>query len=239
MPNDDVPIPPTPLPYAAPPPRPAATARVVLAAVAVALMLALGIGAWHLLHRTRYTTSATTIVRLQDGPGVPWNQYRALAGPVPPSLSTTERVERTRCADNLRRIAAALQSYANAHDWRYPDRLEDLVEAGLLPSDVLACPSEGQSSYVYTARGLTFPLDADTVLLHERSATSHQDEGDDPEAGLHVLRADGRSRFLPAREAGPLFAAGDRPGPLTLPTTRPHTDATASSGSPDAQHMDR
>jgi hypothetical protein len=229
----DPPTPPPPLPYAAPPPRHAAGGRIVIAAVAVALGLTLGIGAWRLMHRTRYTTNSWVTVRATPAPAAPWGTPRPPGLSVPPSLSATERLNRTRCADNLRRIASALQSYANAHEWRYPDRLEDLVEAGLLPPEVLACPAEGGSSYVYTARGLTFPLDADTVLLHEGSATSHvQDEGITPEAGLHVLLADGRTRFLLAREAGALFAASDRPGPLMLPTTRrehPH-ESTAQSG---------
>ena len=239
MEETDSPTPPPPLPYAAPPPRRAASGRIVVASVAVALGLAFGIGGWGLLNRTRYTANSWVTVRATPAPAAPGGVFREPGFPVLPSLSTTERLNRTRCADNLRRIASALQSYANAHEWHYPDRLEDLVEAGLLPAEILTCPAEERSSYVYTAGGLTFPLDADTVLLHERSATTHmQDEGAAPEAGLHVLLADGRTRFLPAREAGPLLATSDRSGPLMLPTTQPHTaDATASSGTADTQQV--
>src|SRR5688500_3018948 len=223
MAKDEVPPIPTPLPYAAPPPRRPVAVRLVLVLVLVAVMLTVGAFAWHALRRSRYSSKGWVTVRAMPGPEAPSGLPGAPGLSLLPSLSTAERRPRTRCADNLRRIAAALQSYANAHDWRYPDRLEELVESGLLAPEVLACPAEGQPPYAYAGRGLTFPLDPDTVLLHERSATSHlHDDGDTPEPGLHVLLADGRTRFLPARQAAPLLAAADRPGPLTLPTTRPH-----------------
>ena len=46
-----------------------------------------------------------------------------------------------KCTMRLQHIAAALQAWANRHDWQLPDRLEDLVAAGLLNRGELVCPA--------------------------------------------------------------------------------------------------
>lgn len=224
----DVPTPPPsppPLQYAAPPRRPSASAWLVVLSLAVAVGLALGAGLWYLRRVARVTATGPVTVLPTPGSPSPWTRTPNVREfPVLPSLSASGRAHRARCAENLRRIASALQSYANAHDWQYPDRLEDLVAAGLLPADALACPADesaddGSTSYLYTGKGLTFPLAPDVILLHERSPSRHAGEDDSAEGGMHVLLADGRARFVPESEAAPLLAAAASASsvPLTLP----------------------
>lgn len=233
---------PPPLPYARRP-RPSAAGWMVVLSLAMAIGLAAGAGVWYLRQQTRSLSADWSAVQNNSGPSVRRLQVPPRPdGRIPSSASSSDRTHQARCAANLTRIAAALQAYANRHDWRYPDRLEDLVQAGLLSPDALSCPADaggdGSPSYVYTARGLTFPLDPDTILLHERSASHHPGEAPAVEGGMHVLLASGRAKFMPAHEAEPLLAAASRPGPLTLPATRPDSDATARSVSPDAQRVD-
>jgi hypothetical protein len=198
--------------------------------LALAVGLLFGAGLWY-LRKAHTAAAARSTVQQRSAPPVARLRVSPRTGGAPGSAApSSDRAHRARCAANFRLIASALQSYANGHDWRYPDRLEDLVQAGLLPADALACPADaaggdGSPSYVYTGKRLTFPLDPDAVLLHERSAPHDAGDARAAENGMHVLMADGRVRLIPAREAGPLLAAAPansaHSAPVPAPATRP------------------
>ncbi len=66
-----------------------------------------------------------------------------------------QRKHRTECLVNLRNIGAALTTWREGHDGRWPESLSDLTGAGLLPPEPLRCPAakeKGRSvDYFYLA----------------------------------------------------------------------------------------
>lgn len=108
-------------------------------------------GVWAVFeYRARRPTGAVQMSPPAGQSGLP-----PLTGPLPsgvsPGLAPAQvaspydarpgQIEAAGCATNLRHVAAALQAWANRHDWRLPDRLEDLVAAGLLDPKDLLCPT--------------------------------------------------------------------------------------------------
>jgi len=159
----------------------------------------------------------------------------ATAQTVAPYDEQPARIEAAQSATNLQHVAAALQAWANRHDWRLPDRLEDLVAAGLLDSRDLACPTADalpsfdsfagpdepagaaaaatrpaaavRSTYVYLGGGLTTPAGFDTVVLYEPPRHFGG-------TAMNVLFGDGSVRVLTGddgRRLAALAATGRRP----------------------------
>jgi hypothetical protein len=60
------------------------------------------------------------------------------------------------CMSNLRRIGAAVQTYALAHAGAFPDGWQNLIAAGMVKRADLVCEADdSQTMYVYVGRGLT------------------------------------------------------------------------------------
>jgi prepilin-type processing-associated H-X9-DG protein len=177
-----------------------------------------------------------------------------LASGLPPAQTVVPyddrpgRVEEAQCATNLRHIAAALQAWANRHDWHLPDRLEDLVAAGLLDPQDLVCPTADalpsfesftpdesvngppttlpasvRSTYVYLGKGLTTPAGFDTVVLYEPPRHFGG-------VAMNVLFGDGSVRVLTGDDGRRLAASvatgrrpvefpAERPGAVTRPAS--------------------
>jgi hypothetical protein len=154
--------------------------------------------------------------------------YLAIA---PSVHRSREAVRRVTCSSNLTQIGAALQVYANSNGGRFPDGLDSLVQGGLLPPELLVCPSStntaasGQTpaeqaanlvkgnhlSYVYLGKGLTFAA-AKQVLAYE-SLAHHDNEG------INVLYTDGTVQFLPRAAALVAVPQLGPPGSSTRPAT--------------------
>ncbi len=141
------------------------------------------------------------------------------ASPVDGSASYP-RSDEPRCAANLQRVAAALQAWANQHDWTLPARLPDLVDAGLLDPAHLICPADGPAgtgaspgatSYLYTGAGLRTPVREDVVVAYEPARHFGG-------VGMHALMGDGSVRLLVGDDAQRLIAAAESgQRPLRIP----------------------
>ncbi len=115
----------------------------------------------------------------------------------------------------MRQIGLAVQMYANDHGGQFPERLEDLLPAGIdITPEVFVCPSSsdtpatapttqqsatrmssepGHLSYVYLGKGLTDKAGADVLLAYE-PVGHHGDKS-------HLLFVDGRVEFVPNAKA--------------------------------------
>lgn len=123
------------------------------------------------------------------------------------------------CNSAMRDIGQALMLYANEHDGRYPDRLDELVAGDYLADPVhICCPThrvlnissgEGDAhselrctrSFSYHGKGLTRDIDSGAVLVYE-SVDNH------PE-GSNMLFASGIAKLVTRGEAKKLIEAID------------------------------
>ena len=146
-----------------------------------------------------------------------------------PALNAArEQANRVHCAQNLRQIGHSLLAYADIHDDRFPEKLEDLMQMPAPPpAAAFVCPDDTKTppsgispeataldladghhcSYLYVGDGLKSDSPPDTVLLYEPLSIHH-------DKGMHVLYADGRVGWLSAENAQSILdqaAAGVRP----------------------------
>jgi prepilin-type processing-associated H-X9-DG protein len=137
-----------------------------------------------------------------------------------PSLNRArEMANRAKCASNLRQIGQGMLLYANENRGRYPDELGQL-NMGVV---VFVCPSRGtsippdirgptpeakqqaakwvdaHSDYVYLGKGLTYAIDAQTVLVYEKESNHSRD-------GMNMLYGDGHVEWMPMPAARQLIA---------------------------------
>jgi predicted Zn finger-like uncharacterized protein/prepilin-type processing-associated H-X9-DG protein len=136
-----------------------------------------------------------------------------------PSLNRArETANRVKCASNMRQIGQALLLYANDNQGQYPPKLENLLLAGNITSNVFVCPdstdtpapgatpaaqaaalsSGGHESYVYIPN-LNTSASAETIVLYE-PLTDHKAEG------MNVLFGDGHVEFDGKAQAARMIA---------------------------------
>ena len=224
------PAPPATVEYATPAPagprRGAGTSWAGAAAIALAACaLTFGVVYWSMDRLPRRPQRRVWVpVPLGTQPD-PFPQVLPGAGPVEPAPLAPGRAELARCAMRLQHIAAALQAWANRHDWRLPDRLEDLVAAGLLDRGDLVCPAGDSgtgsaaesAAYRYVGRGLKTPVAPDTVVVYEPPLHVGG-------LGMNVLFGDGGVRLLTGDDATRLSARAEsgrvpvRYSPTTVPS---------------------
>jgi len=147
---------------------------------------------------------------------------------VPAMSKGIEAAHRIQCAENIKTLGASLTSYAEGHDNKYPEELDDLtklpspppVTAYVCPSDSKKAPassppestaadinSGSHCAYVYVGSGMRTTDDPHVVILYEPMG-NHNHEG------MNVLFADGQCRWLSADEAQTILdqrAKGTRP----------------------------
>ena len=102
--------------------------------------------------------------------------------------------ERRQCGENLRDIGAALARYRSAHDGRYPVRLTDLVEQGLLEPQQIVCPAckgPGPGQYAYLPPDRTTQDDGEQAVVWDSRPTNHADGG-------WLLQRDGLTQWVRA-----------------------------------------
>jgi len=123
-----------------------------------------------------------------------------------PSLPAGQTANRLKCADNLRRLGAAIIQYTIDHAGQYPDSLgtlllnEDITAAAFIrpgSNDVASAkPTKREQaaeidggthcSYRYLGRGMTInPVTRDCVIVYEPLASD----------GMNVLFGDGHVEF--------------------------------------------
>lgn len=143
-------------------------------------------------------------------------------------LASSSRPLTGDCLSNLSRISLAIHVYAQYHDGRFPERLEDICTLDLINRpDIFVCPnssdeppasddrrewaswlsSPGHCSYVYLGRGLVDPVPAaaERPLVYEARA-NHR--------GVNILFADGHVMWMPAEYAETILA---KPAGTTAP----------------------
>lgn len=139
---------------------------------------------------------------------------------------------RVRCASNLRQIGQGIMLYANHHQGKWPDTLDELIVKADLNPEVFVCPSSGDSaapgatpqematnlskpghlSFVYLGKGLKNPVHPDRIVAHELLG-NHD--------GMNVLYADGHVEWFGDAQAKQILAdlaAGKNP-PSIAPAT--------------------
>jgi hypothetical protein len=82
------------------------------------------------------------------------------------------RYERDLCADNLHRLAGAVETYKKDHGGSLPADISGLVPGS--DDSVLACPATG-NPYSYTVRGGSFALSCPSPEAHELIFLSDED----------------------------------------------------------------
>ncbi|KPK65011.1 MAG: hypothetical protein AMK73_04230 [Planctomycetes bacterium SM23_32] len=117
------------------------------------------------------------------------------AAAAPGLRADREQAARLACRDNLRRVAAALESYAQAHGGTRPPGLGDLVAAGLLEPGHINCPGcrlEGAAScpYVYLGGERELSGLALGILACDSGLENHRGQGG------WVLRGNGQLEWL-------------------------------------------
>jgi prepilin-type processing-associated H-X9-DG protein len=106
-----------------------------------------------------------------------------------PSLSRARQLaKRAVSAANLRGIGQGCHIYANDHQNKFPDSLDELVDGGMIPRETLNSPRdhEGAESYVYIS-GQTASSDVRNILAYERI---FDDEG------TNALHVDGHVEWM-------------------------------------------
>src|SRR5687768_14056774 len=123
-----------------------------------------------------------------------------------------ERVNRVRCATNMRHIYYAVELFAKEHQGALPKAMNELLN--YLDVSTFVCnsshdkPAPGpttrevaanlekreHTSYVYVGAGMTWPVGSDVVIGYEES-DNH--DGD----GIHVLFGDGVVKWYTVKEA--------------------------------------
>jgi len=148
-----------------------------------------------------------------------------------------EQTNRVKCASNMKMLGRAMATYANQSGGRFPDRLQDVLQADAsLPATVFVCPDDSKTppagstpqmlaaqiagpnhcSYIYVGNGLTTAASADTVLLFEPLSNHHD--------GMNVLFANGSVKWVDRTAAQRIrqqHTAGVTPIRLPRPTTGP------------------
>ncbi len=120
-----------------------------------------------------------------------------LTDPKPMWQFGSGRLGEYRCMDNAEQIGWALDRYAEDHEGRLPDHLENL--RAIDPEIDLVCPSNLRHAYIYYGSGLSLPLDENVILLAEPLA-NHDGKG------MTILRHDLYSDFVDADEAAALLS---------------------------------
>lgn len=140
------------------------------------------------------------------------------------------------CAANLNKLWIAMTHYAPAHGQQFPDRIEQLLSVGDLSLGDFVCPNSEiekpakpganaaqtaenlvagrHLSYVYVARGMSFPAPSNVVVIYEPTGHHPRDEGVTP--GAHVLFGDGHIKFIPEADVDSIInqlKAGQNPPP--------------------------
>jgi hypothetical protein len=208
-------------PARAEPPRAAAWV------IAVAIMLTACVATFAIVYwamgRIRAARPPVIVsMPLSSQPAFP--QVSPGSGPPAEAPLTPGRAELAKCTMRLQHIAAALQAWANRHEWRLPDRLEDLVAAGLLNRGDLVCPAgeatagsgTEAATYRYLGKGLKTPVAPDTVVVYEPPLHVGG-------LGMNVLFGDGGVRLLTGDDASRLTAQAEsgRVPVRYVPTTAP------------------
>jgi prepilin-type processing-associated H-X9-DG protein len=106
-----------------------------------------------------------------------------------PSLARArELAKRAVSSANLRGIGMGIHIYANDHQERFPESLDELVEAGYITREMLTSPRdrEGAVSYIYLS-GQSAAADARNIVAYERVI------GDE---GTNVLFSDGHVEWM-------------------------------------------
>jgi prepilin-type processing-associated H-X9-DG protein len=139
-----------------------------------------------------------------------------------PSLCrSSETANRVKCASNLRQIANAMSSYADAHGGHFPSTLETLARDSDLSPAAFVCPSSNdvpanitkaadwgeafqsgshESSYVYLAGGLSkSAVTPESILAYEQPG-NHLDEG------MNILFGDFHVEWFPKAAANQIIA---------------------------------
>lgn len=112
------------------------------------------------------TFRTPSVVRPLATPGSPSSSSPAISRPagVPTNRPVLEL--------QLKQVGAALKSYAVTHGGAYPKSLKDLVaDGGLSAADAEPL---GASAWVYNSRGLSDPLPAEFVLVHDVGGNDSQ-----------------------------------------------------------------
>ncbi len=112
----------------------------------------------------------------------------------PGAMQLREKARRSKCANNLRQMYLAIQSYRDDHNEQYPAALDELYDTYVDDLEVFKCPSSANpvpaspagGDYEYHA-GLS-PASRSTEALAEDKDGSHPD-------GVNVLRVGGQVQF--------------------------------------------
>ncbi len=125
-----------------------------------------------------------------------------------PQRSSSNGFSRTippECGQHLSQIGRELQRYAQSHQGHFPNTFDELLDNGASPS-IFICPDSqdtpasggffrnakhlglGHCSYFYCGKGLSLPVQADTVLCYEAVA--------DHWCAANVLLANGRVKWV-------------------------------------------
>jgi prepilin-type processing-associated H-X9-DG protein len=117
-----------------------------------------------------------------------------MAGMLLPALNTArDKARRTQCLSNLKQIGLGCFMYADKHNDKFPEKLDELIDGDkyLSSSKVFHCPSapeERKMSYVYIS-GLTTKDDPDKILAYDA-------DGNHRNAGRNVLFCDGHVEWM-------------------------------------------
>jgi hypothetical protein len=208
-------------PARAEPPRAAAWV-IAVAIMLTACVVTFAIVYWAMGRIRAARPPVIVSVPLGSQPAFP--QVSPGSGPPADAPLTQGRAELAKCTMRLQHIASALQAWANRHDWQLPDRLEDLVAAGLLNRGDLVCPAGEATSgsgtdsaaYRYVGKGLKTPVAPDTVVVYEPPLHVGG-------LGMNVLFGDGGVRLLTGDDASRLLAEAQtgRAPVRYSPTTTP------------------
>ncbi len=119
--------------------------------------------------------------------------------------------------------------YANKHNGRYPDTMEELLASTGMTAQMFICPDShdtratgtieqqtatlmagGHCSYVYLGKGLTSDAPAEVVLVYE-PLSNHFNKG------MNVLFGDFHVQFIPATQAQAMLKSIVPGKPLVWP----------------------
>jgi hypothetical protein len=163
------------------------------AATVILLMFVAGIAATGITHQSVWLAKS-------DKPMFTW-QFRTRAAR-----------DRSICLSNVRQVGQAILLYAQEHQGRFPDTLEQVILTQDITAECFICPGsdidkaegktpEGQArhlhdhcSYVYHGKGLTTATAPTRPILCE-PLTNHE------VAGMTILFADGTAEFFPTDKA--------------------------------------